>query len=280
MPQEAMLFLVIIAAVVIVAVIIGVWMLKKYDPEETESSAAPEFENFDDFGDKTVDHLNGNTSVVYAPPPAQNLDAEIARKKAELERLERAIENVTNPPPVKKKKSGGCFSIIGLFCLIIFVALSSGGDDTPKTSTNKINSTTRKPTVTATIEPKTKTAIDQEYISPDKIKTAVETSLIETTLFDYIDVSCDNTGLFITVGVAGFAEELRQMKNNGATASNKEWVTVKDSLLTIYDKTVNSLKDYGYTGQNCMLYLVNTENHDNIFLMIHGGGIVYDALAQ
>lgn len=223
MPQEAMLFLVIIAAVVVIAIIIGAWMSKKSDPAETESTDVPEFENFDDLGDKTVDHLNGNTSVVYAPPPAQNLDAEIARKKAELERLERAIENA-NHPPKKQKKKGGCLSTLGFLFLIFCIIVSSGNNDKPKTSTNKMATVTRQPAVTATIEP-------DYYSMPIKQAAPLMASAVQTMDCTTRNVTVVDDLITIDVSLeSGFTT--KSMLNNAVAYSMKAFQTFFEHAAT------------------------------------------------
>lgn len=168
----------------------------------------------------------------------------------------------------KKKKNGclGCFSTIAVGLVIAALIACIQSVDTTPTVTHPTN--TSRPQATAT----------EKHIEPSKIKKAIEDTLEKLKLFDYCNVSCDETAVSIYVGINNIAEELSALKAIGENENNKDWVTIKENLMKIYNQIIGTMSQYGYTKETCALYLVNTKNHDNILLMIHGGAIVYDCM--
>lgn len=272
MPKEVIGFLLVIIGLVGIVVLFGLWTRRKEDEEAAENDFADD--PFDDFEDKTFDPYNGKEVVIFdKSKPESNLDVEIARKTAELARLQYEIDQAKqqNPAPQpqpKKKKKHGCLSTISCVCFMVVVFALIGGNSNDTTSTKS----------TYTARPQTTAVIKQNTVSPSIIKTAVSNALEKLDLFDYFSVSCDETAVTIYVGFNDVAEDLAQMKANGENENNKDWMTIKDSLMTVYNQVVGALADYGYTKNNCMLNFINTKNHDNILLMIYGGSIVYDCM--
>lgn len=166
----------------------------------------------------------------------------------------------------KEKKSGcGTYLVTVIFVLVMYTLF---------TSINKDGNTTNQPTNTS----RPQAAATEKHIEPSKIKKAIEDTLEKLKLFDYCNVSCDETAVSIYVGINNIAEELSALKAIGENENNKDWVTIKENLMKIYNQIVGTMSQYGYTKETCALYLVNTKNHDNILLMIHGSAIVYDCM--
>lgn len=100
---------------------------------------------------KTVDTLDENTARIQEK--ALDADIEIARKQAELARLQYEIEQAKQPQPKKKKKKKhGCFSTICATFLLIIIVLVSGNDN-DTTGTNSTYTNRPKATATATVRP-------------------------------------------------------------------------------------------------------------------------------
>lgn len=166
----------------------------------------------------------------------------------------------------KEKKSGcGTYFVTVIFVIIVFTLFNSINEDGNKTN---------QPTYTA----RPKATATAKYIEPSKIKKAIEDTLANLKLFDYCNVSCDETAVSIYVGINNIAEELSALKAIGENENNKDWVTIKDNLMKIYNQIVGTMSQYGYTKEKCAFYLVNTKNPDNFLLMIHGGAITYDCM--
>lgn len=151
MPREALLFLVIIVAVVGIAIIIYIASSGKEENDETPDAAPVDVPDpFDDPDCQTRDTLDENNARLESE--ALDIDIEIARKKAELARLEAAVDAAAQPAPRKKKKHGCLSTICSVFFMVVIFAVVSGNDS----DNNGANSTyTNRPkaTATATVRP-------------------------------------------------------------------------------------------------------------------------------
>lgn len=112
----------------------------------------------------------------------------------------------------------------------------------------------------------------------DQIKSIVESSLAD--LADYYAVEADDTGMIITVAFDGMAREVSDAKAAGSKWDSTTWDTMRKNMLDMYNAIYSMLESTGISEPTLMFSLVNDQNHDNVFLGIAYGIVIYDVMAE
>ena len=188
----------------------------------------------------------------------------------------------------KEKKKGGCGSIFLsvavaflVFCVLITGSKDKSGDDAAQT-TKPAAKATATATVKATDAPKATPVPTEEPINRGavmaQLKTEVEGWLKD--LFDYYYVEVDETGMIINVAMDGLAREVYAAKVAGDNWDSTAWETMRQNLLDTYNALYSLIETAGVKEPSLMLTLLNDQAHDNVFLGIAYGTIIYDVMAE
>ena len=111
-----------------------------------------------------------------------------------------------------------------------------------------------------------------------QLKTEVEGWLKD--LFDYYYVEVDETGMIINVAMDGLAREVYAAQVAGDKWDSTAWDTMRQNLLDTYNALYSLIETAGVKEPSLMLTLLNDQAHDNVFLGIAYGTIIYDVMAE
>ena len=192
----------------------------------------------------------------------------------------------------EKKKGCGCSTIlVGLLCFLCFAMIfgNTKKDDSSQTTAQQTSasvqaaatSTPRKsasPTQKPTETPAPTEATINRAAVMAQLKTEVEGWLKD--LFDYYYVEADETGMIINVAMDGVAREVYAAKVAGDKWDSTAWDTMRQNLLDTYNALYSLIETAGVKEPSLMLTLLNDQVHDNVFLGIAYGTIIYDVMAE
>ena len=192
----------------------------------------------------------------------------------------------------EKKKGCGCSTIlVGFLCFLCFAMIfgNTEKDDSDQPAAKQTSSsvqaaatsTPRKsasPTQTPTATPVPTEATINRAAVMAQLKTEVEGWLKD--LFDYYYVEVDETGMIINVAMDGLAREVYAAKVAGDQWDSTAWDTMRQNLLDTYNALYSLIETAGVKEPSLMLTLLNDKAHDNVFLGIAYGTIIYDVMAE
>lgn len=128
-------------------------------------------------------------------------------------------------------------------------------------------------TTEATTVPTTETT--ESVVDYTAVAAAIEAT---GTKFDYWNVDVIGEAFFINFAFNGMSDVVEMFKEAGYDENYSEWVTVKETVLSLYQSNVDLMKSFGVENPMCFLSLVNDQNYGEIFVSVYNGEITDDIM--
>ena len=132
---------------------------------------------------------------------------------------------------------------------------------------------TTEVTTEATNEPTTEDT--ETVIDYNAVAAAIEST---GTQWDYWNVDVIGEAFFINFAFNGMSEAVEMFKEAGYDENYSEWVTVKETVLSLYESNVNLIKAFGVENPVCFLSLVNEQNLGEVFISVYDGEVTTDIM--
>lgn len=167
--------------------------------------------------------------------------------------------------------------IIVLLIVLVIGVISISKKDTTAEAVPQTSPKIDAPAVQAP-EPSLAPATSDKSKKLEFFKSSVKTILEEN--FDYVEVESDETGVTISLTNDGFASTITQSKSLGLDETFPEWVSMKGSMLDLYNSIADIAETLGLDNTLISLAVINDLNTTNCFLLIMDGIVVYDYMAE
>lgn len=92
-------------------------------------------------------------------------------------------------------------------------------------------------------------------------------------------ITTDEDTITVSVWKEGVAAAVVLVQTAGGDTNHPDWVTVKESFMSLYNSLSELLSAGGYNDYSIILNALNDQNRENTLLTIAYGIIIYDALA-
>jgi hypothetical protein len=132
---------------------------------------------------------------------------------------------------------------------------------------------TTEATTEVTTVPTTETT--EAVVDYNAVAAAIEAT---GTKFDYWNVDVIGEAFFINFAFNGMSDVVEMFKEAGYDENYSEWVTVKETVLSLYQSNVDLMKSFGVENPMCFLSLVNDQNYGEIFVSVYNGEITDDIM--
>lgn len=121
-----------------------------------------------------------------------------------------------------------------------------------------------------TTEPTAKSVVDYNAVAA-----AIEST---GTQWDYWNVDVIGEAFFISFAYNGMSDVVEMFKEAGYDETYSEWVTIRETALSLYQSNVDLIKAFGVEEPMCFLNLVNEQNHGEVFISIYDDEVTSDIM--
>ena len=175
-------------------------------------------------------------------------------------------------------------SIALIMALILVVSLAACGSG--EASAEVTTEQTTEPTVEATTEATTEAteeptesteAQTDPEVDYESIAAAVEASGAK---MHYWNVDVIGEAFFITFAYNGMSDAVKAFKDAGYDENNSDWISAKETILSLYQSSVDLIIALGVEDPMCFMNLVNENDHAEIFVSVYNGEVTFDIMAE
>lgn len=122
-----------------------------------------------------------------------------------------------------------------------------------------------------TTEPTAEAVVDYDTV-------AILLEATGVTGFDYWNVDVIGDVFFISFTMNGMDDGIELFKVAGYDETYSEWVSIKETMMAMYQSEVDLMKTLGVENPNCYLNLVSDKDHAEVLASIYNGEIVLDVM--
>ena len=133
---------------------------------------------------------------------------------------------------------------------------------------------TTEVTTEVTTEPTTEST--EAVVDYDTVATLLEAGGLAN--WDYWNVEVIGDVFFVSFTMNGMEEAVEYFKSAGYDETNTDWVSIKETMMTMYQSNVDLMKTLGVENPNSYLNLVNDKNYGEVLVSIYNGEFVLDVL--
>lgn len=121
-----------------------------------------------------------------------------------------------------------------------------------------------------------------KFLNSDKNKVSIQTiaAAIELNLdgFSNHNVTTDNNVITVDVWNDSLTYNADRMKELGFNKNSEEWISFRDSFISLSKSMTEVCKESGRTDISTILNVKNSTGNNNTFLTIRDGTVIYDAM--
>lgn len=175
--------------------------------------------------------------------------------------------------------------ILSLLLVLSFAAC--GGEEIKSESEAHTAAETSEPAeatevteVTEVTEAIVETTGSTETSSESEVDYEAVAAVIESTggAMHYWNVDVLGEAFFITFAYNGMSDAVEMFKDAGYDENYSEWISVKETMLALYQSNVDLMKVLGVENPMCFFSLVNENNHGETFVTIYKGEVTTDIM--
>ena len=168
------------------------------------------------------------------------------------------------------------FSLIMALLLVLSFASCGSNEASGEETAESTTATDAPATETAvTVETEETEADEQPEVDYEAVATILEASGVQ---MHYWNVDVLGEAFFINFAYNGMSEAVEAFTKAGYDENYTEWVSVKETMKSLYQSNIDLLKTLGVEDPVCFFNLVNENNHGEIFVSIYNGEITYDIM--
>ena len=169
--------------------------------------------------------------------------------------------------------------ILALFLALILVLsiTACGSKEASAEATTESTTATVVPTTEATIETtETTTENTEPVVDYDTVAILLEAGGVAN--WDYWKVDVMDDVFFVNFTINGIDDVVEYFKDEGYDDTYSEWVSIKETMITMFESNVNLMKTLGVENPNIYMNLVSSKDHAEVLVSIYNGDFVFDVM--
>lgn len=165
--------------------------------------------------------------------------------------------------------------------LVIALSVSLAACGSKEVSVEATTEPTTEST-TATVVPTVATTVEATESAEVEVDYASVAAMLEASgaKMHYWNVDVLGEVFFINFAYNGMSDAVKMFKEAGYDENHSEWISVKETMLSLYESNISLMKTLGVENPMCFLNLVNENNHGEIFVTIYNGEVTTDIMAS